>query len=104
MITDRIGRHKVLLPINHKYNKTREKIDKAKPTKDLSSRGKKAILEAEGFRNIQEYLVTTRNQVKSAHMRSTRTLLLDTLLLDTLLLDTLCYWTLTPHALQFGKK
>ena len=26
MITDRIGRHKVLLPINHKYNKIREKI------------------------------------------------------------------------------
>ena len=26
MITDRIGRHKVLLQINHKYNKIREKI------------------------------------------------------------------------------
>ena len=25
MITDRIGGHKVLLPINHKYNKIREK-------------------------------------------------------------------------------
>ena len=25
MITDRIGRHEVLLPINHKYNKIREK-------------------------------------------------------------------------------
>ena len=25
MITDRIGRHKVLLPINHMYNKIREK-------------------------------------------------------------------------------
>ena len=30
-----------------------------------------------------------KNQIKSARMRSTRTLLLDTLLLDTLLLDTL---------------
>ena len=37
MITDRIGLHSVLLSINHKYNKIREKIDKAKPTKDLSS-------------------------------------------------------------------
>ena len=43
MITDTIGRHKVLLPINHKYNKIREKkIDKAKPAKDLSSLGQKS--------------------------------------------------------------
>ena len=86
MITDRIGRHEVLLPINHKYNKIREKkLDKAKPTKDLSSlmKAKKPFLK-----------LTTRNQIKSARMRTTRTLLLDTLLLDTLLLDTLLLDTL----------
>ena len=27
---------------------------------------KKAVCETEGFRNIKEYLVTTRNQIKSA--------------------------------------
>ena len=55
MITNRIGRHKVLLPINHKYNKIREKnLDKAKPVKDLSSLKQKAIFETEGIsRSIQ---------------------------------------------------
>ena len=56
------------------------------------------FLEAERFRNIKEYLVTTRNQIKSARMCSTRTLLLDTLLLDTLLLDTLLLDTLAARA------
>ena len=43
---------------------------------------KQAIsFKTEGFGNITEYLVTTRNQIKSAQMRSTRTLLLDTVLL-----------------------
>ena len=41
------------------------------------------------FRNIKDYLVTIRNQIKTACMRSTQTLLLVTLLLDTLLLGTL---------------
>ena len=39
---------------------------------------KKAIFETERFRNIKEYLVTIRNQIKSAHMHSMRTLFLDT--------------------------
>ena len=95
MITDRIGRHEVLLPINHKYNKIREKnLDKAKPIKDLSSLKQKAIFETEGFRNIKEYLVTTRNQMKSAHACAARELCY----------WTLCYRTLQPRTLQFGKK
>ena len=68
-------------------NKIREKkLDRAKPIKDLSSLKQKSVFETEGFRNsnIKEYLVKTRNQMKSAHACSARELCY----------WTPCYWTL----------